>query len=155
MSYLFFPIKETAGTCRRNFRLLCTQRRLTPQSNIHNISLTQGAVILYMEIWSLPSVRDFDDVGVLCTFNNSSSSSCWDCRKLAAEQPLICTVRKLQMVRPAHHNTNRAFPLDPSPPVRQDRTPHWVGSLQPLASVFSSQHPPYPNCHPLTHRVIY
>jgi hypothetical protein len=45
-----------------------------------------------MESQPLPSLRDFGEVGVLCTFttvystSNSSSSSSWVCQRLAAEQ---------------------------------------------------------------------
>ncbi len=89
MSYLVFPSDWTlAGTWRRNLRLICTQRRLTSLSNIHCITLSQGAVILYTDSRPMPSVRDFDDVGVLCTFSNTSSSSSRDRQKHAAEQPL-------------------------------------------------------------------
>jgi hypothetical protein len=71
MSYLVFSSDWTlAGTWRRNLRLICTQRRLTSLSNIHCITLTQGAVILYTDSRPMPSVGDFGDVGVLCTFSN-------------------------------------------------------------------------------------
>jgi hypothetical protein len=50
----------------------------------------------------------------------------------AAEQPLASTL--LYAVRNAYHSTKHR-PSHPSPLARQDRTPCWVGSLRPSASV--------------------
>ncbi len=49
---------------------------------------TRELVILYMESRLLPSMCDFCDVSVLCTFNNMpAAAGSWDCQKRAAEQP--------------------------------------------------------------------
>ncbi len=92
-----------------------------------------------MIIWvsddqTMPSLRDFGDVGVLCTFRNEAAAG--DCQKIAAEQSLASAGGKVRHsnLLPAHHSTNHR-PLYPSPPARQGRTPCWLGSLRTSASV--------------------
>ncbi len=82
------------------------------------------------------NTADFGDDGVLCTFSNVQAAAGIAGRsQFAAEQLLGRAKPKydMQAVRPAHHSQKHCPP--PSLPARQDRTPRWVSSLRPPASV--------------------
>jgi hypothetical protein len=72
-----------------NFSLRCNDR--APFKRLcHRIE--QGVVILHMEYWLLPSVRDFVHVSILCTFSNippaAKAAEIARSSQLSSEQPL-------------------------------------------------------------------
>jgi hypothetical protein len=80
--------------------------------------------------------------GVLCTFCNIPAAAqqlglppacSWaaPCQRSSESRHYIMT---WQAIRASHHS-KKLLPLNISPPSRLGRTPCWVGSLRPLASV--------------------
>jgi hypothetical protein len=96
----------------------------------------QRAIILYMECQPLRSLCDYAHVGVLYTFCNISAAG------FAMSSQLNSSYRQGRRYSTSYGRryvppitVHVIVPL-PSPPARQGRTPCWVNSLRPSASVY-------------------
>jgi hypothetical protein len=78
-------------------------------------------------------MRDFDDVGVLCTFNSipALAAAAGIARSSQLSSSLSGRGIQYDMARP----TQNKSPLHSSPPARQGRTLCWFVSLPSVASV--------------------
>ncbi len=94
--------------------------------------------MLYKDCRPLPSSRDFGHVGVLCTFSSIPAAAAGIARSLQLQLSSSLSGQGIQYdmaggtARPTQYKSS---PLHPFPLAKQGKTPCWVVSLQPLASV--------------------
>ncbi len=72
----------------------------------------QGAVLLYTESRPLPSLSDFSDVGVLCTFINIAAAGIARSSQLSSPLPVQLVQYNMQAVRvlPVQYSTHHRLP---------------------------------------------
>ncbi len=113
------------------------------------LGLHQGAIISYMEYRPLPSLcdlTDFSQVGILCTFSNITAAAAAGIARSSQLSSFLAgqAVQYIMAGGPVRHGRRYGPPITvriidppphPSPPAGQGRTPCWVNSLRPSASV--------------------
>ncbi len=102
--------------CRQTFTVMYTAETNSTVEHTLYFSHPESCHTVHREP-ALPSLRDLDDVGVLCTFNNIRAAAAAGIARSSQLRSQAVQYVKADGTA-GHHIKNPAWPLDPSPPAR-------------------------------------